>query len=139
MTSQQAKAPPEQLAYGNLLFYGSWIAIAILLVTYFVYAAGILEPYIPMEQLPHYWTNSASEYVHEANVPLGWGWVSLLGKGDFLNFMGIVLLAGMTIVCFLTLLPAYIRAGDIPFVVIVLLEVLVLCVGASGILGAGGH
>jgi hypothetical protein len=80
-----------------------------------------------------------SEYVHEANIPLGWGWLSLIGKGDFLNFIGIVLLATMTIFCFLTLLPTYLRNKDLPFVVIVILEVLVLCLGASGIFGTGGH
>ena len=139
MTSQAPKAAPEQVKYADLLFYGSWAAIAILLITYFVYVSGMLETHVPIYDLSQYWSGPVSEYVHEANIPLGWGWLSLISKGDFLNFIGIVLLASLTIICFLTLLPTYIRNKDLTFVVIVILEVLVLCFGASGILGTGGH
>ncbi|MBW1980377.1 MAG: DUF1634 domain-containing protein [Deltaproteobacteria bacterium] len=139
MTEKIPKASPEQITYANLLFYGSWTAIAILLITYLIYVSGMVSTYVSMHDLAYYWTKPVHEYVQEANIPLGWGWVTLLGKGDFLNFIGIVLLAGMTIVCFLTLLPTYIKQKDTPFVIIVTLEVLVLCLGASGLLGAGGH
>ena len=37
MTSKAPQTPPEQLTYANLLFYGSWGAIAILLITFAVY------------------------------------------------------------------------------------------------------
>ncbi len=45
----------------------------------------------------------------------------------------------MTIVCFIVILPYYFKQKDIPFVVLIILEVLILCLGASGILGTGGH
>jgi hypothetical protein len=133
------ETPPEQVTYANLLFYASWAAIGILLLTYVVYVSGILDPYVPLDRLIRYWTKPVGEYVHGANIPLGWGWATLLGKGDFLNFIGIVLLAGLTIVCYAAVLPAYIKQRDIPYIVIVILEILVLCLGASGIFGAGGH
>ena len=139
MTSQAPQAPPEQITYANLLFYGSWGAIAILLITFFVYVSGVFESYIPINEISQYWSMPVSQYVHEANIPIGWGWATLLGKGDFLNFIGIVLLAGMTIVCFIVILPYYIKQKDIPFMVLIILEVLVLCLGASGIFGTGGH
>ena len=139
MTSQAPKAPPEQITYADLLFYGSWGAIAILLITFAVYVSGFFESYIPINEVSQYWSMPVSQYVHEANIPIGWGWAALLGKGDFLNFIGIVLLAGMTIVCFIVVLPYYLREKDIPYVVLIILEVLVLCLGASGLLGAGGH
>jgi hypothetical protein len=139
MAEQPVKAPPEQSGYANLLFYGSWLAIAILVITYLIYVTGVLDTYVPVDKLPYYWTKPVTDYVHEANIPTGWGWASLLHTGDFLNFIGIVLLAGMTIICFITLIPQYLRQKDIPFLVIVVLEILVLCLGASGILGAGGH
>ena len=139
MTSQAPKAPPEQITYANLLFYGSWGAIAILIVTFVVYVSGGFESYIPITEVSKYWSMPVSQYVHEANIPIGWGWATLLGKGDFLNFIGIVLLAGMTIICFIVILPHYVREKDIIFVVLIVLEVLVLCLGASGLLGTGGH
>jgi len=139
MTFQAPQAPPEQLRYANLLFYGSWAAIAILIITFGVYVTGIFESYIPIHEVSQYWSMPVSQYVHEANIPTGWGWATLLGKGDFLNFIGIVLLAGMTIICFVILFPFYLKQKDVPFMVIVVLEVLVLCLGASGLLGTGGH
>ena len=139
MTPESPQAPPEQLTYANLLFYGSWAAIAILVITFGVYVSGMLESHIPIDEISQYWAMPVSQYVHEANVPTGWGWTTLLGKGDFLNFIGIVLLAGMTIVCYLVLIPSYVKQKDTIFVVLVILEVLVLCLGASGLLGTGGH
>ncbi|MCG6918791.1 MAG: DUF1634 domain-containing protein [Deltaproteobacteria bacterium] len=139
MTPKAPPTPPEQITYANLLFYGSWGAIAILLITFGVYVSGILESYIPINEVSQYWSMPVSHYVHEAKIPIGWGWVTLLGNGDFLNFIGIVLLAGMTIVCFLVILPNYVKQKDIVFIVLVILEVLVLCLGASGLLGTGGH
>ena len=133
-------ASPEQVRYANVLFWGSWLAIAIMALTYLLYVAGIVEPYIPLKQVPEYWVLPADAYVHKGNIPTGWGWVSLLGNGDFLNFVGIVILAAMTAVCFLvTLLPAYLKKKDRIFAAIVVLEAAVLVLAASGILGGGGH
>jgi uncharacterized membrane protein len=139
MTTEKPETPKEQITYSNLLQYGSWTAIVVLLVTYMIYISGMLEAYIPINELSSYWSNPASEYVHQGNIPLGWGWISLLNKGDFLNFVGIVLLAGMTIICFLRLLPEYIQKKDNLFIAIVVLEVIVLITSASGLLGSGGH
>jgi len=132
--------PQEQVKYADLLFWGSWIAIAIMLATYTLYISGIVAPYVPMSEISQYWSQPVGHYVHEAQVPTGWGWTSLLGRGDFLNFVGVVILAFMTAVCFLVvLLPAYIKKKEWVFAGIVVLEILVLSLAASGILGSGGH
>jgi hypothetical protein len=80
MTSQAPQAPPEQITYANLLFYGSWGAIAILLITFFVYVSGVFESYIPINEISQYWSMPVSQYVQEANIPIGWGWATLIGK-----------------------------------------------------------
>ena len=139
MLSKAPQAPPEQITYANLLFYGSWGAIAILIVTFFVYVSGVFESYVPINEISQYWSMPVGQYVHEANILIRWGWATLLGKGDLLNFIGIAILAGMTIVCYIVILPYYVKQKDIPFVVLIVLEVLVLCLGASGLLGTGGH
>ena len=130
---------PEQNRYANLLFYGCWAGIFLMFLTYIVYVTGLLEPYVPLEKITTYWSGPVGHYVHDAHVPTGWGWVVLLGKGDFLNFVGIVLLAGLTAVCFLTLIPAYVKQKEWTFAIISIIEVLILCLAASGILGTGGH
>ncbi len=132
-------APQEQIQYANLLFYGCWIGILLMLLTYIIYLTGLLGPYVSLERTTVYWSMPVGHYVHDAGIPVGWGWLGLLEKGDFLNFIGIVLLASMTLVCFLTLIPVYIRRRDWAFAIIAIMEVLVLCLAASGILGTGGH
>jgi hypothetical protein len=133
------KTPQEQITYANLLFYGCWGALALLAVTYLIYVLGILPPHVSMQEVTALWSGPVGNYLEKANVPHGWGWLALIGKGDFLNFIGVVVLAGMTIVCYLTLIPAFLKEKQTIFAVIAVLEVLVLTLAASGIVGGGGH
>lgn len=136
---ESVHASPEQTAYADLLFYGCWIGLAIMLVTYSLYVFGILTPHVPLETLPQIWSQPVSNYLETARVPTGWGWFSLVGQGDFLNFLGIVLLAGLSIICYLKTIPALLRKGDKVMAVIAVAEVLVLLLAASGIVGGGAH
>ena len=132
-------ASPEQIRYANLVFWGAWIAIAIMLVTYFCYVTGAIKPFIPMKDIVRYWSMPAHQYVAQSGAPTGWQWFALLGHGDYMNFLGVAMLSSMTAVCFLVvLLPAYIRKKDLIYTAVVALEVMVLTLAASGILGSGG-
>ncbi len=74
------------------------------------------------------------------SFPSGWEWTTMLGQGDFINFIGVAILAGMTILCFLVALaPAYLKQKDWPYFGLVIFECLVLLLAASGILKVGGH
>jgi len=131
--------PKEQVLYANMLFYGCWSGLALMIVTYLVYAFGILEPHVPMEVVTRTWFHPVQEYLTVGQVPVGWGWATLLNKGDFINFLGIVLLAGMTLVCYVPLIVAYLKKKDILFAMIAIAEILVLAFAASGIVGGGAH
>ena len=63
----------------------------------------------------------------------------LVGNGDYLNFIPIAILSGLTILCFLVILPILVKKKDTPYVVIAIAEVLVLALAASGLLKVGGH
>ena len=56
-----------------------------------------------------------------------------------MNFLGIAFLAGVTIVCYLRILPILFAKKDRIYALIALLEVLVLSLAASGLLSSGGH
>lgn len=129
----------EQVAYANVLNAGMLFGLLVLAITFIVYVSGMLQSFVPIEELPKYWGMKAEDYVHALNAPTGWGWVAMIGKGDYLNFIGIAALAGLTILCYLAMLPILIRKKDTPYVVIAVLEVAVLLLAASGILKAGGH
>jgi len=133
------EATPEQVLYANILSKGMLIGLIILFITFAIYAFGIMEPYIPLDQVSSLWTTKVGDYLHNANIKPGWAWLGMLKYGDFLNFIGIAILAGVTIFCYIAIIPTLIRSKDTIFVIIAILEVIVLSVAASGILGAGGH
>ncbi len=141
------KASEEQLAYAGVLNKGAWIGLALLIVFFIVYISGLLPSYIPIEDLSKtppgskiaYWSMRTHDFNQAFNVPTGWGWIKLAGKGDYLNFVGITMLAGLTVVCYAVILPILIRKKDMPYTIIAILEVAVLLLAASGILKAGGH
>jgi hypothetical protein len=135
----------EQLLYASVLEIGMYIGLAILFITFALYASGILAPAVPLGKISSYWDQGVDKYLEAANhdywhmehPPTGWAWVSMLGKGDFLNFVGIAILSGITIICYLAIVPALLRKKDRAYLSMVILEVLVLALAASGILAAG--
>ena len=133
------KAGPEQLLYASILEKGMYFGLALLLITYLVYVTGIMTPYIPLQEVSSYWTLNVGDYLHKANIHAGWAWLGMLKYGDFLNFVGVAFLAGVSIICFLAIVPLLYKNGDKIYAALAILEVVILCVAASGILGAGGH
>ena len=131
------KASEEQLLYANVLEKGMYIGLALLFITFLVYVTGILPLRIPMEDLPKYWQMSSTDYLHAAGIESGWGWAKLLGYGDFLNFVGIALLAAITIICYLAIVPTLLKKNDRVYATLALLEAAILALAASGILAAG--
>ncbi|MCL1985601.1 MAG: DUF1634 domain-containing protein [Betaproteobacteria bacterium] len=129
----------EQMAYADLLFYGCWAGLLVMLITYTLYVSGILPPHVPLERMPEYWGEAVSTYLTKAQVPTGWGWTTLLDRGDFVNFVGVVLLAGLSIFCYLRIMPGLLAKKDRIYFILALLQVLVLMFAASGIVGAGAH
>jgi hypothetical protein len=132
-------ARPEQLVYANILEKGMLLGLVLVLVTYFIYVVGILKPYIPLDEITTCWRMNVGKYLEHCQIDAGWSWISLLGYGDFLNFVGIALLAGVTIICFVAIAPVLWKQNDKIYAVLALVEAAILCVAASGILSAGGH
>ncbi len=133
------KATEEQILYANILNKGMFIGLIGLIVTFIIYGAGILKPIIPLEQVQQYWVMPVGEYLQQSGIQAGWAWLGKLNYGDMLNFLPIAFLSLLTIVCYLAIIPGLLRKKDTAYVVLAVLEVLVLVVAASGILGSGGH
>ena len=133
------KATEEQVLYAKILNIGMLIGLAGLVIAFIIYCTGILEPLIPMETVETYWILSVYEYLELSGMQGGWAWFGNLQFGDMLNFLPIAFLSLLTIVCYIAIIPSLIRKKDFAFVVIAVLEIIVLAVAASGILGTGGH
>jgi hypothetical protein len=135
----------EQLLYAKVLEIGMYIGLVVLFVTFSLYVSGVVAPAVPRHEVPNYWHQGVHEYLeavnhdylHMEHPPTGWAWVSMLGTGDFLNFIGIAMLAGVTIICYLAIVPMLLRKKDYTYATVAVLEALVLTLAASGILSVG--
>jgi hypothetical protein len=143
--TEMKDAQTEQLVYANVLEIGMYIGLAILFITFSLYVSGIVAPAIPLDKISSYWTQGVQEYLAAVNhdylqlehPPTGWAWVTMMDRGDFLSFSGIAILAGVTIICYLAIVPTLLRKRDHTYVAMTLVEVLVLVLAASGILNVG--
>lgn len=136
-----------ELLYARILEIGVAIALPLLLLTFALYTAGVVEPAVPIDELPRYWGLSAHEYLATMNAEhvqragglTGWIWVTELHHGDFLTYVPIALLPALTMVCYLAIIPRLLRQGDRAYAAIAALEMLILSLAASGLLRAAGH
>ena len=129
---------PEQIRYAGFLEKGMYVGLACLFVTFGLYVFGVMGPYIPLEELPDHWSKNVHDYLADAKIEAGWSWVGMLRYGDFINFIGVAILAGVTVVCYLAIVPMLLKKKDTLYAVLALLEAVVLIAAASGII-AGGH
>jgi hypothetical protein len=142
MSEQQdndLKPMAEQITYANVLLLGAWSGIFLMMLTYIIYITGIVTPHVDMGLITSNWDKGVGEYLEITHSPHGWGWTGLLNRGDFLNYIGLVLIAILTIICYFILMIGYSKRKDWTYFSICLMEIVVLSLAASGIFGAGGH
>lgn len=128
----------EQLRYATLLDFCTRIGLVVLVLSFAAYVTGLLEPLVPLERLPELWSQPVGSYLTQTQMPTGWGWLAHVGKGDVVGLLGIVILAGCSVLCLLALVPHYLRRGDKAYVALCLAEVAVVLLAASGLI-SGGH
>lgn len=127
-------ASAEQLRYANVMGAGVKIGFILLVVSFALYVTGVLKPLVPLDQVSRYWGLSAAEYVKATGTPTGWAWLTVIGKGDMLNYVGIVVLASTSIVSTLTLLSLFKRQGEKAHLIISALLIAVLMASAANLL-----
>lgn len=130
--------PEEQLRYARWLGAGTRLGLVALVVLFAGYVAGVLEPFVPHERMPALWSLPVNDYLAATRTPTGWGWIRLLRHGDFANLAGIALLSSVSLAALAVLLPLYARRRDRVFLAVTVLQIGVLLLAMSGILG-GGH
>jgi len=124
--------------YASCASVGARVALAIIVVELIAYLSGALSPYVPLGELPRLWHMSMSEYLAAAHVPAGWGWLALAGRGDYVNFIGIALLASITLACYLRALRGFLRRGERLYAALAAAQLAVLLLAASGLLNSIG-
>jgi hypothetical protein len=135
----------EQRLYAKVLRIGVICGITTLLVTFTLYVSGAVAPSVPLTELSNYWGLSVNEYLratnaaylHHPHAITGWAWVSVLGRGDYLCFVGIALLSAVTIMCYVVITPSLLRRRDFIYAGMTALESVILALAASGVLNVG--
>jgi hypothetical protein len=124
--------------------YARWLDIAtkasfaVSLCAFLVYTGGLLPAYVPLEELPRYWTLPVHRFIEVTGAPQGWAWLGELAYGDGLNLAAIALLGLVTPACYARLLPALIAGRDWLQAALALLQLVVLVAAASGLLAGRG-
>lgn len=137
--ADKIQATEEQIAYAKLLDKGMKLGLLMLVISFTIYVSGIFTPHVPVNDLPTYWSMPVKDYLKATNIHAGWAWLGMIGKGDFLNFIGIAFLSAVTIFCYIRIIPILFRKKDTVYAFLAIIEVLVLVLAASGILKGGGH
>jgi hypothetical protein len=129
----------EQIVYANTLNHGVKSGFAIVVACFLIYISGAFAPIIPFSELAGRWGLPVHEFIEKTGSPSGWGWIWKLNRGDALNFFAVAWLSTVTIVCYLRIIPVFIKKGDTIYLIIAVLEVAVMLLAASGVLHVGGH
>ena len=144
-TQPTLEATKEQVLYADILEKGMLIGLVMMFVTFALYVFGVMPPAVPVDQIASMWSQPVHDYLvaindnflHQDHLVTGWGWMAFLGKGDFLNFLPVAILSGVTIVCYLAITPGLFKRGDKAMAIMALAEAAILALAASGLLAVG--
>jgi len=141
------QATEEQILYANILEKGMYAGLLLMIITFALYVLRILPPVVPRAEISTYWSMPVHDYLvaintnflHWDHLPTGWSWVSLIGYGDFLNFVPVAILSGVTILCYMAIVPGLFNRGDKAMGIMAIATAVILALAASGLLATGGH
>jgi len=128
-----------QNSYARILDWGNGIGLVLLIVTFLLYVFGITQPLIPLEELPDYWGLNLSQYLEKTGAPTGWDWVFKLGKSEYQNYLGIVVLAGISFIAYGAMLAHSLKLKKNIIVVLIFIELILILIASSNILKISVH
>ncbi|HZK55880.1 MAG TPA: DUF1634 domain-containing protein [Desulfosporosinus sp.] len=128
---------PEQNTYANILQFCSWAGIVVMVITFLLYVGGLFSPLIQPADMPLYWGLNVTDYLAVTNSPSGWNWLSLVNHSDYLNLVGIAFLGIVSVLGYISLFVNYVSKKDLPYVIMVGLEIVVIVSAASGVFRVG--
>lgn len=135
-------ASVEQKRYGAILDICMKVGLLVLVISFILYLVGFPEPKIPVDEVSENWGLKVAGddgYLAKTGIQKGWSWATHLNQSDFLTFAPIAFLASVTVVCYLAILPIFLKRKDYIYALLAIGEVLVLVLAASGVLPSGGH
>ena len=127
----------EHHIYARWLDGSARIGVAVLAGAFLLYAFGVVEPHIPLQQLPELWSLPLDRYLELTAAPSGWRWIGSLDKGEYLSLIGVALLGLATLACYLRLGVLLLRRREWLPAAIVAAQILVLLAATANLFSAG--
>jgi len=127
-----------QEIYARWLDRAAKFGFGLSLAAFLLYVSGVLPARIPLADLPRLWHLPAHRFIEITGAPHGWGWLPLVGYGDYLCLAAVALFGLVTLACYMRLVPALARRGEWLQAALALAQVVVLAAAASGLLAGTG-
>jgi hypothetical protein len=105
------------------------VAFVVAAASFALYVSGVLPAHVPLDSLPALWRLPLPEYLARSGAPVGWDWLPLVARADYLNLAAVTLFALMTLVCYLRVIPLLPRLQA----ALALAQVAVLLAAMSGL------
>ncbi len=128
-------AQAARARYARVIEIGTHLGIALVALAFVAYVFGWARPMVPLEAMPDLWQHPVADYLQRAGLPTGWGWLRFVAHGDVATLIGIAVLAGVSLVGVLVLIPLYAARRDWIYLGIAGAGGVVLVVAASSWLG----
>jgi uncharacterized membrane protein len=128
-----------QKRYAKVLSWVAAIGQLLVVVGYIIYLSKLLPMETPIERITQAWHLSAAEFTDELGIETGWNWLRKLSHGDIISYGAIVLLALGTNVSLLVAAVSFLQEKNGKYTLIVILQLVVLLIAASGIVSGVGH
>ncbi len=133
-TESEIAVDAEQIRYAGILRKGMAIGFAFIIVTFVFYVFGVIKPYVPLEDFSIYCRQDAQTYMAEHGIGTGWNWFHLVLYGDFITYIGIIIFTGITVICYVSIVPIFVRKREWILAAIIIAEVVLLITASSGLL-----
>lgn len=109
-------------------------ALVIIVLSFFLYVSGLIEPMIPVDRISMYWSQDPQVLLKASGYSGGWDWITHLPKPDMLSFFGISILLVATPLALIIRLPLMLKRRDFLYALLASVEVGILSSAAFGLL-----
>ncbi len=116
--------------------FAARLGVTLVCVALVLFVSGWLSPLIPVDKLLASWGLPVGEFARLAGAPAGWQLLGQWWHSDMLGLAGLLLLAGAAIGAYAALLPILLRDRDFIYLALVILQIAVFVLAASGWLTA---
>ena len=127
----------ENRVYSRILTVSCSVGGFLMAVSFLIYVCGLIEPHVPLSDLPSLWTLPSKELGRITGITAGWEWLSYLPRSDILCFLGLIMIASATGVAYFSMLFMYLWKRNFLYAGIILLELLILTMVAAGLVIPG--